>query len=89
MKGSQRNLTGPAESRTNRAQCVGRPQPSQPALELLEYLEYSIISSAFNNQEIKDHGTKSQGIKSQGPRLGGYTVLLVSLFKGKIDLING
>jgi hypothetical protein len=56
---------------------------------MLEYLEYSIISWAFNNQETKDHGTKSQGIKSQRPRLGGYTVLLVSLFKGEIDLING
>jgi hypothetical protein len=55
---------------------------------MLEYLEYSIISWAFNSQETKDHGTRSQGIKSQGSRLGGYTVLLVSLFKGKIDLVN-
>jgi hypothetical protein len=64
--------------------------PNEPIrVLLLEYLEYSIISWAFNSQETKNHGTKSQGIKSQGPRLGGYTVLLVSLFKGKIDLVNG
>jgi hypothetical protein len=32
---------------------------------LLEYLEYSSVSLAFNSQETKDHGTKSQGMKSR------------------------
>jgi hypothetical protein len=40
------------------------------------------------SQETKDHGTEGQGTKSREPRLGGYTVSLVSLFKAQIDLIQ-
>jgi hypothetical protein len=54
---------------------------SLSSFNLLEYLQYSGLN-------CHDDSFGHETAKSQDPRLGGYIVSLVSLFKGQIDLIQ-